>query len=91
MFELWWFLKTTYNTSMVVKMIKLFWRVFFSYLYEDRRGIFPETQYVFDIELPSSFEPKNSDGEMENFYSYSLEQVGVINKWTNNIAAALYA
>lgn len=52
--------------------------VVFSYCYVDERGINAETQYVFDVELPPDFEPKNADGEMQNFYAYNLEQVSVL-------------
>ena len=50
--------------------------VYYSYYYEDERGIFPETQYLFDIELPNDFVPKNADGEMQNFQLLSIDEVG---------------
>lgn len=46
-----------------------------SYYYEDERGIFPENQFIFDIEMPNDFIPKNADGEMQNFQLLSLDKV----------------
>ena len=55
--------------------------IIFSYCYEDERGIFPETQFVFDIELPNDFVPKNADGEMQNFQLLSLDKVSYKTFW----------
>ncbi|XP_058818289.1 uncharacterized protein LOC131681497 [Topomyia yanbarensis] len=38
-----------------------------SFFFESERGIFPNTEFVFDLELPEDFEPDNSDGEVQNF------------------------
>nr|CAH7720301.1 unnamed protein product [Callosobruchus chinensis] len=38
-----------------------------SFFFEGERGLFPNTEYVFDIELPVDFEPVNADGEVESF------------------------
>ncbi|XP_050784092.1 uncharacterized protein LOC127036860 [Gopherus flavomarginatus] len=46
-----------------------------SYTYEDHRGIFPECQFVFDLELPEEFEPRVGDGEMQEFYLLGLDEV----------------
>uniref|UniRef100_A0A674JX39 Nudix hydrolase domain-containing protein n=1 Tax=Terrapene triunguis TaxID=2587831 RepID=A0A674JX39_9SAUR len=46
-----------------------------SYTYEDHRGIFPECQFVFDLELPEEFEPHVGDGEMQEFYLLGLDEV----------------
>ncbi|XP_074873652.1 uncharacterized protein LOC142025077 isoform X2 [Carettochelys insculpta] len=46
-----------------------------SYTYEDARGIFPECQFVFDLELPPDFEPQVGDGEMQEFRLLGLEEV----------------
>ncbi|XP_074926891.1 uncharacterized protein LOC116817287 [Chelonoidis abingdonii] len=46
-----------------------------SYTYEDQRGIFPECQFVFDLELPEEFEPRVGDGEMQEFYLLDLDEV----------------
>lgn len=46
-----------------------------SYTYEDPEGVFPESQFVFDLELPLDFKPKIGDGEVQNFYFYPIEEV----------------
>ncbi|KAJ8980767.1 hypothetical protein NQ317_016016 [Molorchus minor] len=37
-------------------------------------GIFPNTEFVFDLELPVDFVPVNADGEVETFELLSAEQ-----------------
>ncbi|XP_051789511.1 thiamin pyrophosphokinase 2 isoform X2 [Erpetoichthys calabaricus] len=49
-----------------------------SYTHENELGIFPECQFVFDLEVPKEFEPTNADGEMQKFYLWP------INKQDNN-------
>ena len=44
-------------------------------MYEDERGVFPETQFVFDLDMPESFQPVNIDGEVEAFYLLTIEEV----------------
>ena len=44
-------------------------------MYEDERGVFPETQFVFDLEMPESFQPVNIDGEVDAFYLLTFEEV----------------
>jgi 8-oxo-dGTP pyrophosphatase MutT (NUDIX family) len=39
------------------------------------RGITPETEYVFDLELPVSFVPTPQDGEVESFHLMSVQKV----------------
>ncbi|XP_052804255.1 uncharacterized protein LOC128234213 isoform X2 [Mya arenaria] len=46
-----------------------------SYCYRDHRGILPETEYVFDLEVSPDFVPRSADGEMEQFYLHSLEEI----------------
>ncbi|XP_005989276.1 thiamin pyrophosphokinase 2 [Latimeria chalumnae] len=46
-----------------------------SYTYEDERGIFPECQFVYDLEVPAEFVPKVGDGEVHEFYLWPLEKV----------------
>ena len=42
--------------------------IFFSrFFFESERGIFPQTEFVFDLELPIDFKPKNNDGEVDEF------------------------
>ena len=51
--------------------------VILSYCYEDERGIFPEVEFVYDLELPQDFKPVASDGEVSEFYSWPVEEVCV--------------
>jgi hypothetical protein len=37
--------------------------------------VFPESQFVFDLELPPEFKPKIGDGEVQEFYLYSMDKV----------------
>nr|XP_023683979.1 uncharacterized protein YJR142W-like [Paramormyrops kingsleyae] len=46
-----------------------------SYTYEDHEGIFPESQFVFDLKLPSEFKPQIGDGEVEEFHLLPLHKV----------------
>ncbi|XP_022223125.1 uncharacterized protein YJR142W isoform X1 [Drosophila obscura] len=38
-----------------------------SFFFESRQGLFPNTEYVFDLELPLDFVPHNADGEVQAF------------------------
>ena len=40
---------------------------FFSIFFQSERGLFPNTEFVYDIELPLDFVPSNNDGEVEEF------------------------
>lgn len=46
-----------------------------SFIFEDDRGIFPETLFVFDVEIPSDFIPTNSDNEVESFHLYTIDEL----------------
>lgn len=46
-----------------------------SYTYEDERGIFPECQFVYDLEVPVDFVPRIGDGEVQEFYLWPLDKV----------------
>ena len=37
-------------------------------------GLKPDVIFVYDLELPGDFEPHNSDGEVEEFYLWSLAE-----------------
>lgn len=53
---------------------------YFSYTYEGTPGtIYPECQFVFDLELPEEFEPRVGDGEVQEFYLWPLDKVGRCN------------
>ncbi|KAF7287369.1 uncharacterized protein LOC143191046 [Rhynchophorus ferrugineus] len=38
-----------------------------SFFFESERGLFPNTEFVFDLELPVDFVPENADGEVDTF------------------------
>jgi len=46
-----------------------------SYFAENELGLFPETQFVFDLELPRSFEPTNTDDEVSDYYLLPIKEV----------------
>ncbi|XP_078064309.1 thiamine pyrophosphokinase 2 isoform X2 [Mustelus asterias] len=46
-----------------------------SYTYEDEWGVFPEGQFIYDLELTADFVPQVGDGEVLEFYLWPLEQV----------------
>ncbi|XP_058030039.1 uncharacterized protein LOC131193636 isoform X1 [Ahaetulla prasina] len=47
-----------------------------SYTYEGSDGgIYPECQFVYDLELPEEFVPRVGDGEVQEFYLWSLDKV----------------
>ncbi|CAK6968707.1 thiamin pyrophosphokinase 2 [Scomber scombrus] len=46
-----------------------------SYTYEDDEGVFAETQFVFDLELPLQFKPTVGDGEVQEFYLLPIDKV----------------
>lgn len=46
-----------------------------SYCLETERGLRPDTLFVFDLELPADFEPRNTDGEIGAFMLWPAEQV----------------
>lgn len=49
-----------------------------SYFHENELGLFPETQFVFDLELPRSFEPTNTDDEVSDFYLLPIKEVSTM-------------
>eukprot|EP00794_Sanderia_malayensis_P007038 gene7038-7827_t len=46
-----------------------------SYAYQNEEVISPETQFTYDLEVPSNFQPINLDGEVQEFYLVSMEEV----------------
>jgi hypothetical protein len=46
-----------------------------SYFSELPRGLSPEIQFVFDLQLPHDFVPKAMDGEVGAFYHLTVEEV----------------
>ena len=47
----------------------------FRFYFESERGLFPNTEFVYDIELPADFVPNNADGEVESFELIPIEDV----------------
>ncbi|CAF4777260.1 unnamed protein product [Pieris macdunnoughi] len=45
-----------------------------SFYFESERGLFPNTEYVYDLELPQDFKPENADGEVETFELLTAEE-----------------
>ncbi|CAG9759770.1 unnamed protein product [Ceutorhynchus assimilis] len=45
-----------------------------SFYFESERGLFPNTEFVFDLELPLDFIPENADGEVECFEILPIKQ-----------------
>nr|CAG4642525.1 EOG090X06MA [Evadne anonyx] len=46
-----------------------------SFYFESERGLFPNTEFVYDLELPSDFVPNNADGEVDSFELVPIEEV----------------
>jgi hypothetical protein len=56
--------------------------MFYSYCLEDERGVMPEVEFIFDLELPFDFKPVNADGEVEGFQLLPVSKVNVLLKLT---------
>ena len=46
-----------------------------SFFHQSERGIHPNTEFVFDLELPETFQPNNNDGEVDDWKLVPVEQV----------------
>jgi 8-oxo-dGTP pyrophosphatase MutT (NUDIX family) len=46
-----------------------------AYLFEDGDGLRDEINFVFDLEVPADFTPRNVDGEVEEFFLWSADRV----------------
>jgi 8-oxo-dGTP pyrophosphatase MutT (NUDIX family) len=46
-----------------------------SYCFEGRGGLKPDTLFVYDLELPTDFVPRNTDGEISHFTLMDVEEV----------------
>nr|XP_018902702.1 PREDICTED: uncharacterized protein YJR142W [Bemisia tabaci] len=46
-----------------------------SFYFESERGLFPNTEFVFDLELPVDFIPTNNDGEVDKFELLPAKEV----------------
>ncbi len=41
-------------------------------------GIEPETEFMYELEVPLSFVPEPEDGEVHMFYLWNIKQVNVM-------------
>ncbi|XP_064122007.1 uncharacterized protein LOC135226413 [Macrobrachium nipponense] len=46
-----------------------------SFFVETERGLHANTEFVYDLELPSDFVPSNNDGEVEGFEAIPVEEL----------------
>lgn len=46
-----------------------------SYCHEDAWGMKPDSMFVYDLEVPADFVPRNTDGEIECFRRMELDEV----------------
>lgn len=49
-----------------------------SYCYQENGTLKPDVMYCYDLELPASFEPRNTDGEIERFMPMPVAKVARI-------------
>jgi len=60
-----------------------------SFFHRSGRGLFPNTEFVFDLELPESFQPGNNDGEVSGFELTPVKDiVGIITSQDYKITSA---
>ena len=62
--------------SNYLTLISLF--ISIRFFFESERGIFPQTEFVFDLELPIDFKPENNDGEVDEFTLVKAADVSMI-------------
>lgn len=48
---------------------------YFSYFHEASDGLEPETEFIYELELPADCVPVPQDGEVSEFYLWDIEQV----------------
>ncbi|HYH21648.1 MAG TPA: DUF4743 domain-containing protein [Azospirillum sp.] len=60
-----------------------------SYLMESSVGLKPDTLFLYDLELGPDFEPRNTDGEVEEYTRWPLEEVALsvrtTDRWKFNV------
>ncbi|OTB08670.1 hypothetical protein M426DRAFT_316682 [Hypoxylon sp. CI-4A] len=66
--------------SLMRERAKFTGMVTYIYITDERAGgeagqIYPETQWVYDIELPADFVPTPKDGEVAGFYLWTVDEV----------------
>ncbi len=49
-----------------------------TYTLEASDGLKPDVQFCYDLELPEGFTPKNTDGEIEEFFLWPIEKVAEV-------------
>jgi len=49
-----------------------------TYVVETEKGLKPDTLYCYDLELPADFRPRCTDGEVESFQLWPVEQVQAV-------------
>ena len=49
-----------------------------TYCAEEEVGLKPDVQFCYDLELPPDFTPRNTDGEIAEFYRWPIEQVAEV-------------
>ncbi len=54
-----------------------------TYVHEAPEGLKPDVQFCFELELPADFVPRNTDGEITEFYLWPIEQVAETVRDTN--------
>lgn len=46
-----------------------------TYRHETAEGLKPDVMFVYDLELPAGFQPRNTDGEVDQFHLWPVERV----------------
>ncbi len=46
-----------------------------SYCHEAVDGVEPETEFMYDLQLPADFVPAPSDGEVSRYYLWGMDKV----------------
>ncbi len=55
-----------------------------SYCHETPDGLKPDVQFAFDMALPPDFEPRNADGEIEEFTLWPVAKVMEVTRETRD-------
>ncbi len=60
-----------------------------TYVMEQKKGLKPDVLFIYDLELPADFIPRNTDGEVERFELWPLEKVAAsiaqTDEWKFNV------
>ena len=74
--------------SNYLTLISLF--ISIRFFFESERGIFPQTEFVFDLELPIDFKPENNDGEVDEFTLVKAADVSTIDIFTSILSLGVH-